>query len=325
MKKLKIITVLIFALLAIFLQQTGILAAEKIDINTAPLEDLIKIIHIGPARATELISLRPFSSLDDLVKIKGIGEKRLEDIKKQGLAWVNPEAEPVPGIEPELQSEQEPQPEQKPQPRPKPQPVVYPSNVLINEILPSPEGPDAEEEWIEIFNQNNFKVDLSGWQITDSIGRTKTYTFPEGTIIGPQEFLVFSRPTTKITLNNDGDEIKLLQPDGKIIDTVSYEKAPRGQSYNRTDSKWIWSATLTPKSVNIIPAPISKTKEVESLKEAEEIAKGQPERKLAAISEQIPKEGLSSLFILLIALAIAIFSGMIILILKKQIEKVKIN
>ncbi|MFH1423428.1 MAG: helix-hairpin-helix domain-containing protein [Candidatus Nealsonbacteria bacterium] len=66
-----------------------VFAAEKIDINTAPLEDLIKIVHIGETRAQELISLRPFSSLNDLIRIKGIGEKRVEDIKKQALAWVD--------------------------------------------------------------------------------------------------------------------------------------------------------------------------------------------------------------------------------------------
>lgn len=65
------------------------LAQEKIDINTAPLEDLIKIAYIGEVRARELISLRPFSSLDDLTRIRGIGEKSVEAIKKQGLAWVD--------------------------------------------------------------------------------------------------------------------------------------------------------------------------------------------------------------------------------------------
>lgn len=63
-------------------------AEEKIDINSAPLADLVKIIHVGEARALELISLRPFSSLDDLMKIKGIGQSRLADIKNQGLARV---------------------------------------------------------------------------------------------------------------------------------------------------------------------------------------------------------------------------------------------
>ena len=66
---------------------------EKIDINSAPLEDLVKVIHIGEVRAEELISLRPFSSLDDLVRIRGISKTRVKDIKKQGLAWVEIEGQ----------------------------------------------------------------------------------------------------------------------------------------------------------------------------------------------------------------------------------------
>ena len=65
-------------------------AMEKIDINSASLEELIQIRHIGEVRAKELISLRPFSSLDDIAKIKGIGEARVKDIKEEGLAWVGP-------------------------------------------------------------------------------------------------------------------------------------------------------------------------------------------------------------------------------------------
>ena len=66
---------------------------EKIDINAASLEDLVKIIHIGEVRARELISLRPFSSLDDLTRISGIGKARVEDIKEQGLAWAFEESQ----------------------------------------------------------------------------------------------------------------------------------------------------------------------------------------------------------------------------------------
>jgi len=84
-----------------------ILAAEKIDINTAPMEELIKIIHIKEARAKGLISLRPFSSLDDLVRINGISESRIKDIKEQGLAWVaSSQLQPAPQQKPELKSEE---------------------------------------------------------------------------------------------------------------------------------------------------------------------------------------------------------------------------
>lgn len=61
---------------------------DCIDINHASFEALQQIIHIGPVRAEELISLRPFQSVDDLIKINGIGKSRLNDIKTQGLACV---------------------------------------------------------------------------------------------------------------------------------------------------------------------------------------------------------------------------------------------
>jgi len=62
----------------------------KVDINTASKEELTRIVHIGPARAEEIIKMRPFYSLDDLLKVTGIGEKTLNDIKNQGLAYVDP-------------------------------------------------------------------------------------------------------------------------------------------------------------------------------------------------------------------------------------------
>jgi competence protein ComEC len=60
-----------------------------VNINTASHENLQRIIHIGPVRATELISLRPFASVDHLTRVNGIAAGRLRDIKAQGLACVN--------------------------------------------------------------------------------------------------------------------------------------------------------------------------------------------------------------------------------------------
>ncbi len=75
-----------------------------LDVNTAPKEDLIKIRHIGQSRAEQIIELRkekPFSSLDDLSRVKGIGPARISDIKEQGLTCLGPgleaKTQPRPG------------------------------------------------------------------------------------------------------------------------------------------------------------------------------------------------------------------------------------
>lgn len=61
---------------------------ERVNINTATVDELQLIVHIGPERAQEIIRLRPFISLDDLTLVTGIGLGRLADIKAQGVAYV---------------------------------------------------------------------------------------------------------------------------------------------------------------------------------------------------------------------------------------------
>lgn len=61
----------------------------QIDINTASTDELDKITYVGPATANNIISSRPFSSVDELIKVNGIGEIKLEAIKNQGLVCVS--------------------------------------------------------------------------------------------------------------------------------------------------------------------------------------------------------------------------------------------
>ena len=60
-------------------------SAEPVNINTATAEQLESLQNIGPAKAAAIIAHReeygPFQSVEDLVKVKGIGEKTLEDIR----------------------------------------------------------------------------------------------------------------------------------------------------------------------------------------------------------------------------------------------------
>jgi competence ComEA-like helix-hairpin-helix protein len=123
-------------LLALLLVSVVASAAEKVDINTASLEELDKIKWVGPVIAQRIIDARPFYSVDELIRVNGIGEKKIADIKAQGLAWVDPNLAPSgPSPSPSTKTESEPAATLTPQPEPPAQPnnqALVPSKIDIN-------------------------------------------------------------------------------------------------------------------------------------------------------------------------------------------------
>ena len=83
----KITLVLILVLILIDLSYATC-NPSQININHASLEELDKIIWVGPATAQKIIDKRPFEDLDSLIKVSGIGEVKLQAIKDEGLACV---------------------------------------------------------------------------------------------------------------------------------------------------------------------------------------------------------------------------------------------
>ena len=165
---------------------------------------------------------------------------------------------------------------------------------------------------------------MSGWKIKDSVGSITIYTFSKETIKA-QSYLVLSRPETKITLNNDADALNLIQPNGIVTDTVSYDKASRKQSFNLTNSGWSWSEELTPEAPNIIKQSQEQNFEKLILKSSNnKVEKNDTleddEKILATVGKQLSEPNEFS-NIYLIALVLALFSGIVILILKKTIKK----
>ena len=303
---------LFLSLLPIF-----VLAANKVEINTASPEQLDEIVGIGPALAQRIINARPFSSIEDLLKVKGIGEKTLQKIKAQGLAYVKgqttlpaQEADQIPNTDYQDTAKN------------------YPKGIVINEILAAPEGADEEEEWIEIFNQNDFEVALSGWKIKDKIGAATSYFFPAGKKIAAKEYLVLTRPVAKITLNNSGDGLEITNPNGEVVDSVDFGSTTKNQSYNRIDSGWKWSSVLTPGKENSISQkssnPVTKKTQSRDSQSTNQDNLKAPENnfssaeKTATVSEKIPgSSNFSS--VLFLAAAIAFASGFGILFLKKKL------
>jgi len=66
---------------AIALQSAPAAQRQKMNLNTATRAQLEALPGVGPELAENIISSRPFRSVDDLKNIQGIGEGRFDEIK----------------------------------------------------------------------------------------------------------------------------------------------------------------------------------------------------------------------------------------------------
>jgi len=125
----------------------------------------------------------------------------------------------------------------------------YSDKIVINELLPAPDGPDKDLEWIEIFNPETRDINLDGWQLTD----LKTYyKFSEDEIIKADDCLSIKRKDSKISLNDSGDVIFLINPAKEILNGVEYKKAKVDLAFARHEGTihWSWTETPTPGGEN---------------------------------------------------------------------------
>jgi len=119
--------------------------------------------------------------------------------------------------------------------------------LMINEVLADP-PPDLDgdanrdgvrdasaDEFIEIVNHGNQLVDLEGWLVTDNTGTR--FRFPRGaSVMGGDAVVVFGNGTptgdfggcmvyttgNMLGMNNSGDTISLVAPDGTVVDSIRY-------------------------------------------------------------------------------------------------------
>lgn len=123
-------------------------------------------------------------------------------------------------------------------------------DIIINELLPDPASPltDSQDEFIELFNDGSGAQDLTGYSLMDASGHSFKL---DGRTIGAAGYLVIRSAESKISLNNDGDTVKLVAPNGETIDiTEDYGKAKSNLSWGRTGDGWSWTSAPTPGSAN---------------------------------------------------------------------------
>jgi hypothetical protein len=146
--------------------------------------------------------------------------------------------------------------------------------VIINEFSSAPA--EGENEWVELYYPSGNYLSLSGWKISDSSGAA---TVLSGGFSAGEYFFVAEK--FKGALNNDGDEIILSDPNGKIIDRAAYGKfnndsianAPApdkgqsaslkidGQKSGDNHKDYVLTDTPTPGAANVVSLSVSGSEE----------------------------------------------------------------
>ncbi len=142
-------------------------------------------------------------------------------------------------------------------------PLVY-----INEFMPNNDSTIADEsgkfeDWIELYNPNDFEVDLSGYYLSDELEETDKWKIPKGIVIEPKGYLLFWADKDEeegdmhidFKLSSDSGYVILTNPQNNyIIDSTYYIDADSDESFARNgdgNSEWIKAHVPTPNRSNI--------------------------------------------------------------------------
>lgn len=117
-------------------------------------------------------------------------------------------------------------------------------------------------DWVEIYNPTDADIDLSGFGFTNEIKRTFRYTFPEGTVLKPGEYLLLyctggteasdADPfCTGFNLSADGEDLYLVNRSNVEADEVHVPAMEPDTCFARTvQDKFVVTDAPTPGSPN---------------------------------------------------------------------------
>jgi len=130
-------------------------------------------------------------------------------------------------------------------PRAIPKPRVY-----INELVADNETTLADEagefdDWVELYNDESFDVDLSGWSLSDNPGEVGAWEFPVGTLIPAKSYLLvwcdddgLQGPLhASFKLSDNGETVHLWSSAASrhvMIDAIVFPELANDESYGRS-------------------------------------------------------------------------------------------
>jgi hypothetical protein len=128
------------------------------------------------------------------------------------------------------------------------------ATVVINEIFPK-----SDREWIELYNTGSESVTLDRWTLQNTRGEKNIFYFNASSVISPKNFLTLSREQTGLTLDDEGDTVRLLDMNHNQIDSQGYFSilgfnVSVGRSVDG-EGAWAICALATENAPNNCPVP----------------------------------------------------------------------
>ncbi len=114
------------------------------------------------------------------------------------------------------------------------------------------------EDWIEIYNNSNETIDISGYGISDKETKPLKWRFPIGTTLGPNEYMHvwcsgrdllangIYHTNFKLTQTKGNEFVVISDPTGNIIESTAYQLTLTEHSRIKINGEWLISASPSP-------------------------------------------------------------------------------
>lgn len=128
-------------------------------------------------------------------------------------------------------------------------PCKLSAQVLINEVMASNATTHADpdfgnfSDWIELYNASGQDVDLSGHFLSDDPGNPVMWEFQSGSILAAKSYIVVYADDigaglhSNFKLSAEGEQVLLFDPQGLIIDSLSFPPLTSDISYGRNQAQ----------------------------------------------------------------------------------------
>ena len=120
------------------------------------------------------------------------------------------------------------------------------AQVEINEVMTSNKGTVPDEtgafpDWVEIYNNTDAALDISGYGLSDDLLSAAKWTFPDGSVIPARGYLVVfcSGDVTRGKMHagfklSASDEVILSTVSGTVVDSIALRSVTSGYSLGRS-------------------------------------------------------------------------------------------